>query len=325
MKAREERFAAQLPDPGHLWIRYAPRHWHGPRHPWTDVARGALAGSPGRRVQPHPLPAAPALPDDDVVYLPPVDAAERSERDRLAAALAERGAPVVVQIAPGEAWPTSPSIVVVDLLAPLLRHDLAPLRDLPPEAVALWPLIAGATDDPSRVRQGLEVLATRGVRHVQGLTPELGPADRRWLAAEGDERRFERLFHAPPPAERDFSILAHAFGFAPFLARPDLPCPPSPSWVSGNRRLGAMLAEAAELWLRIGRPVHRGQALYRAMRYVDRCPHDLAALAREGNLGVLGWLDPESRSLLEEALQGETPALLDELRAHYVARKGAAA
>jgi hypothetical protein len=260
-----------------------------------------------------------------VVYLPPVEAAEAFERDRLARAISSQGAPVLVQIAAGDSWPECGDVVVVDLLEPLLCRDLAGLRGLPREAVVLWPLIAGVTDDVALVRRGLELLAGARVRHVQSLTLELGPADRRWLAAEGDEQRFERLFHAPPPAERDFSMEAHAFGFAPFLDRPAVASPPAPAWVLTNRRLGAVLAETAELWLRIGRPVHRGQAYYRAMRYVDRCRHDLTALSREGNLGVLEWLDGESRALIEETLAAGSPALLDELRAHYVARRGAAA
>lgn len=326
-------FATQLPDPGHLWVRYAPRQWRGPRRPWTDCARGTLCGAAGRRALSLPLPEPPAHPCDDVVYLPPVEESERAERDRLARAVVGQGAPVVVQIGAGDAWPAgaassdaaAPVVMLVDLLDPLLRRDLSALGSLPPPAVALWPLIAGVTDDAALVRRGLEQLAGAGVRHVQALTPELGPADRRWLAAEGDEHRFERLFHAPPPAERDFSIEAHSFGFGPFLERPALPSPPAPSWLVSNRRLGAVLAETAELWLRIGRPVHRGQAYYRSMRYVDRSRHDLAALHREGNLGVLEWLDGESRALIEEALVVGCPALLDELRAHYVARRGAAA
>ncbi len=324
-RAGDGRFATQLPDPGHFWMRYVPRHWRAPKRPWTDCARGALCGSAGRRGPALPLPEPPAHPCDDVVYLPPVDPAEGFERDRLARALSAEGAPVVAQIAAGDPWPDGADTVVVDLLDLLLRRDLGALRDLSRETVALWPLIAGVTDDAALVRRGLEHLAAARVRHVQGLTLELGPADRRWLASEGDEQRFERLFHAPPPAERDFSMEAHGFGFAPFLERPALASPPAPGWLVGNRRLGAVLAEAAELWLRIGRPVHRGQAYYRAMRYVDRSRHDLAALHREGNLAVLEWLDADSRALIEETLDAGSPALLDELRAHYVARRGAAA
>ena len=48
------RFAAQWPEPGHLWIRYAPRGWEGPERPWLDLAAGRLgrngrAGSTGPR------------------------------------------------------------------------------------------------------------------------------------------------------------------------------------------------------------------------------------------------------------------------------------
>jgi hypothetical protein len=73
-----------------------------------------------------------------------------------------------------------------------------------------------------------------------------------------------------------------------------------------------------ELWLRLGRPVGRGQAFLRAMRWVDRSRRSLAALAREGNLGVLPWLDAESAQLVEEVLLGGSCALLDQLLAEYV-------
>ena len=78
--------------------------------------------------------------------------------------------------------------------------------------------------------------------------------------------------------------MAHRHGLEPFLSRP-LPRPPVLG--AGNRRIGGVLALAGELWLRLGRPVEQGQALYRAARWVDRSSYDLEALAREGNLGVL--------------------------------------
>jgi hypothetical protein len=75
---------------------------------------------------------------------------------------------------------------------------------------------------------------------------------------------------------------------------------------------------AAELWLRLARPVGQGQALYAAARQADRTTFDLAALAREGNLGVLGWLDPLARSLVKEVASTGRSALLKELTAEYV-------
>ena len=81
---------------------------------------------------------------------------------------------------------------------------------------------------------------------------------------------------------------------------------------AGNRRIGGALALAAEIWLRLGRPIETGQALYRDARWVDRSTYDLEALAREGNLGVLP-LDPLSREIVaeyEEAGESERLAQL---------------
>ena len=85
-----------------------------------------------------------------------------------------------------------------------------------------------------------------------------------------------------------------------------------------NRRLGEVLGLVAELWLRLGKPVGRGQAFYRAMRHVDRCHHDLGVLFREGNLGVLEWLDHDSRGVVEDTLGGGESRLLADLTAVYL-------
>ena len=318
------RFAAQLPDPGHLWVRFTPRNWRGPERAWTDFASGALRGTAGRRQTSGGWPEPPARPLDDVFYLPPVEASARAERDDLAGEISRQGGAAIVQTLPSEPPSAESSIAVFDLLQPLLEIDMPALQSLPQGSQAVWPLIAGVTDDPVLVRAGLEALARSGARHVQGLTLDLAPADRRWLAGDGDdEQRFARLFHSPPPSERDFAVRAHAFGFEPFLPRPLGGRPRDwPAWVPAQRRLGETLALVAELWLRLGRPVNRGQAFYRAMRYVDRCRHDLCALAREGNLGILEWLDDESRAVVEDVIATGESRLLATLRGQYLAQGG---
>ena len=62
----------------------------------------------------------------------------------------------------------------------------------------------------------------------------------------------------------------------------------------------------------------RGQAFYRASRWVDREPHDVAALAREGNLGVIDWLDPADREVIDELVATGESSLLSELRHQYL-------
>jgi hypothetical protein len=87
---------------------------------------------------------------------------------------------------------------------------------------------------------------------------------------------------------------------------------------AGNRRIGAALALAAELWLRMGHPVETGQALYRDARWADRSSYDLEALTREGNLGVLP-LDPLSREIVAECAEEEESERLARLLAEYLA------
>jgi hypothetical protein len=210
---------------------------------------------------------------------------------------------------------------VYDLLPALVDRDLGRLRRLPAGAAAVWPLLPGLTDDPALWELACRDLAAAGVSCVQAMAPVLSPADRRRLAEHwGEEEAFEALFHREAPAERDFARLAHQHGLAPFLSRP-LPRPPVLG--AGNRRLAGILALAGELWLRLGRPVETGQALYRDARWVDRSPYDLEALAREGNLGVLP-LDPISREIAAEVAENEEPERLAGLLAEYLEAPGSA-
>ena len=96
----------------------------------------------------------------------------------------------------------------------------------------------------------------------------------------------------------------------------DWPRPPLPR--AENRRVAGLLALAAELWLRLGRPVERAQALFRAARWLDATAYDIDALRREGNLAVVNALDPLARRVVAEAAGGGEPPLLGELMAEYL-------
>jgi hypothetical protein len=267
------------------------------------------------------LAGAPEL--DDLVYLPPVPARLAAERDELARRVLAGGAPVLVQLVPGDttALPGGGGVVLVfDLLASLLAGDLEPLGALPRcAAAAVWPLVAGLTDDPDLWERGCRRLAVAGVRCVQAVAPALAPGDRRRLAAGRGEAELSALYHREPPGERQFAILAYRHGLAPFLPRP-LPRPPL--YGAENRRVAGLLALAAELWVRLERPVEPAQGLFRAARWLDGTPHDAAALHREGNLAVVPALDPVSRQAVVEAIDLGEPALLAELLAEYLVATG---
>ena len=84
------------------------------------------------------------------------------------------------------------------------------------------------------------------------------------------------------------------------------------------------LAEAGDLWLRLGRPEGEGASLLAAARHVETTPLDLASLAREGNLGVVGWLSPLARSLVDRRVAEGRTTMVDELRAELLAPEAAA-
>jgi hypothetical protein len=354
------RLTARLPEPGRLWIRYAPRRWEGPERPWLDLAAGRLgrsggpsaagaglhAGAGGVDVQPGlgdlPGTSEPSL--DDVLYLPPVPERLADWRDALAERALAGGTPVLVQLLPGDetrlrrvpAPGAAGAVVVVDLLAALLPggllHEAAGASEVlgaPGSAwaadtggagiaAAVWPLLPGITDDPGLWERPCGRLAASGLRCLQALVPAFGPGDRRRLAQSSREGAFEALFHRrhrEPTTERDFARTAHRHGLAPFLPRP-LPRPPLPR--AENRRVAGLLAMAAELWLRLGRPVEPAQALFRAARWLDATGYDVGALSREGNLAVVTALDPLARRVVAEAAGGGEPPLLGELLAEYL-------
>jgi hypothetical protein len=276
----------------------------------------------------------PEGPFDDVLYLPPVAGPLRVERDRAAAEVAARGTPVLAQLLPGEPPPASEGVVAVyDLLEPLLSGDLDALAALPPGAAALWPLVAGLTDSEELRDEGVRRLARAGVAVLQAVSPELPPEDRRRLfegRAEGgspgaapadeegeaeDDELFAGIFHAPLPDPRPLARAAHAAGMAPFLLRPP---PRPPLQGAAEREAAGLLALAGELHLRLG-CVAPSQALYRAARFLDRTPYDLRALAREGNLPVLPWLEGEAQTIVQEWASTGRSATVEGLHAEYTA------
>ncbi len=308
------RLLEQPPEPGRLWVRYRPRPWPAPDGLWTDLAAVGL-GQPGPPGATIPGPAGRAPLADDLLYLPPVEAGSAAARRALGRAAIDAGAPVLEQLLPGERPAIEGAVAVYDLLPALAAGELERLAQLPAGATAVWPLVAGVSGDPEVWEPGLRRLAEARCAAVLGLALQLAAGDRRRLAGNLDEERYRRLFHGPPPAERAFAWAAGRFGWGPFIERP---LPAGPPWRRENRRLAGLLARAAELWLRLGRPESRGQELYRAARGVDRLDRDLATLAREGNLSVLPWLAPPARQLIEEATTGPKPALLHELETEYL-------
>jgi hypothetical protein len=322
-----EAVRSQVPEPGRFWVRYVPRSWEVPDRPWAHLATARLGEwerKGAKSASPVALESLAETPLADVLYLPPMPAKRARARDDLASARLVEGTPVLIQLFPGDE-PQIPPVqgvtLVFDLLEVLLRQDLKKIEALPTGASVVWPLLPGLTDEPALWEEGCRGLAAAGARCAQALTLTLTPADRRGLLEEIEDpdAAFEALFHRQPPSERAFAQVAHLHGLDPFLPRP---LPRAPVHARENRRIGEVLALAAELCLRLGRSAEQGQSLYRAARWVDESTYGLEALAREGNLAVIQSLDERSRIIIEEVVETGESMVLAELLGKYVGREG---
>ena len=303
--------------------------WPGPDALWVDLATGALGASDG---EPELLAALQGPRLADVLYLPPVPAALAAARDRLAAQHAARGTPVLLQLLPGDARPgvaaAAELVVVWDLLAVALaaageQGAAPPLPDARTGDAAIWPLIPGAADG-DRLAAVAASLAAAGVVALQPLPLELSGRDRRALGESlggsmgeseseaASEASYLRLFHGEAPPPGPVARTAARVGLLPLLPRP-LPRPPLRG--AGNLRAAGALAGCGELCLLLGEPESRAQALLRAARFAERETRDLAALAREGNLPVLPWLEGEALEVVSEVAAAGEPVLWRQLLA----------
>jgi hypothetical protein len=318
------------PEPARLWIRWSPRRWPAPPRPALDLA--------GRRRLIWPATAAAAVtggldahartpPRPDLVCLPPVPPELVAARESLVRELGEAGVPVVAQVHAGPgAWGTAAPIVALDLVAsilapaPLGLGELRSLAALPRAAARLWvvvPLVPGLPAFGGEAAAWFDALAALRPEAVVGSVPQLAPTDRRSLAEASPEELYEAIFHAEAASGRDFARRVAAAGLPAFPSRPATPAA-SPR-TARNRELAATLAEAGELWLGLGRAEPEGEALLAAARHLESTPLDLAALAREANLGVVDWLSPVARRLVEERAGGGESTTLAALRAEWLA------
>lgn len=303
------------PRPFTLWARWEPKAWRRPDWLHLDPMTGAMrsggesAGSGSVAVEPPEPP--------DVVYLPPVDAPFAVERDALARRVADAGGHALVHLRAGEAVAPLGATPIVDLLEPFASGAEPDRLELPRGAWVIFPLVAGLVDAEGERRRWLARLAVGGAAVVVGALPAITPSDRRLLADRAGEERWQAIFHGEPPDERAFARAVFESGVASLPPPPELAFPPRSA---RNRRLAAWLAEAGELTLRLGKGEAGGEALLAASRHAATASLDFAALAREGNLAVVDWLDEAARRLVEQAAAspaGAPPADLVRLRAEW--------
>lgn len=295
------------PEPGRWWTAQTPVSWPGAGGFWTHLAERAL-GNPGGG-------AVPAIHRDavqEVIYLPPVEPAQAAARGALVAELKTAGRPVLVQCQPQEPGHQD---AVLDLLSTLLNRDFALLDGLATAATrAVWPLIPGLTDDPRDWDRGLARLAAVGFETVVPMTVTLSPSQRRELAELTDDAGYQALFHGAAPDERAFAQVATAHGLG--ITPPRLPLASTPRR-EFCRQAATELAVVAELWLRLGRGEVAGQNLLRAARWMEDSDRDLRALAREGNLGILPWLDGDALHVVEDLIAAGSSSLRRALEEEY--------
>jgi hypothetical protein len=307
------------PEPAQAWIRHAPAAWPDAGDPWIDLAGGGLGSLLPVRDDLDGVDAPDGAAADDVTWLPPVAERHFEAREELAARVRGRGGIAWVQILAGQPVPAAADLVIVDLLTRVaarrwVSSPASVAADLPADSWVVWPLLSGLSDDGERFAAACDAWRARGVRGVLLPAPRLKPVERRILA-RGREDLFEALFHGDAIGERQFARLAHERGLGVWLERPASGL----GAVARRRAAAGLLSEIAELWARLGESPRRSESFFRAAREVEAAPWDLAALAREKNLGVLLRRDGEALAALAEWLESGTSALRTSLLDRYLA------
>lgn len=319
-------------EPANLWIRHSFSRWPSSSgRLWCELTTGGLP--PAVSSPPVEPSQAAALVRSlaDVVYVPPVSVTEEQLRALVAAAAAEVGVPLLLQVsadfdihertfvvdgpaAGQEPVGSAEVVVVVDLLDCLVRHAVElrsefrkrrqpglPFAPRPLSgANVIWPLVAGWTDQPALLEPAMSRLAAAGAGRVVSRAMHLGAGDRRLLCERLQSawpEAFDALFHGGDvaPASAPFHEAAAAAGLDSRLPRP-LPARPLPPRLRRARQLAGHLIELGDA------ADAQGDAYYRAARFLDRGEVDIDAAAREGNLGVLPWLEEPARQAVERWL-----------------------
>ena len=315
-------------EPANLWIRHSFPRWpvSSGNDLWCDLGTGGLPPSTAGSLPAAANAAEGVRSVTDVVYVPPLSADCMHLFRSIGEAAAEAGVPLLIQIvgtipaggsslrelaAPGLADLPSNQVVAVDLLDTLVRHAAAlreELRErrqpsLPFEPAPLqgetvvWPLVSDWTDQPGLLEPAMARLAAAGARRVVPRAMQLDARERRLLAERLHSswpEAFDALFHGDGsrPDHSAFRCAAETASLEHRLPRP-LPALPLPSRLRRSRELAGHLIELGDA------AATHGDAYYRAARFLDRNEVDIAAAAREGNLGVLPWLEDPARVAVE--------------------------
>jgi hypothetical protein len=189
---------------------------------------------------------------------------------------------------------------VVDPLHQLLTGDLDRINPDGADCMALWPILPGLTDGAELMSEGLDRFAAAGLSVVLPVAPRVEPASARLLTECYGEELFAKLFHSGPVDLRPAlqAVVRKGLSFVP------------PRRESGarafERRVAAEFAAIAELLLIHGESPAQAQEFFRVAAWLEETQHDVRAMAREGNLGLVPPLAPALRPLVEELAAGAT-------------------
>jgi len=175
-------------------------------------------------------------------------------------------------------------------------------------SAALFPLLPGWTGEAEALEALARAAVAGGATSLTAVVPSADGEGRRAIVEaraqvdpEAAERFFEFIHHADW-ATRLADRLAEVRAVA---AKHGLAClPPRPVGLrepAGNAAAAARLEEAAEL---SALDEHRAARLLAAVRWIDECGRDLAAVAREGNFRKVFPFEGEIVEAAEAALRG---------------------
>ena len=163
-----------------------------------------LSAASTRRSPTSTVSRSPPRHVDDLHWIPPVARELTESRDELVARVRGAGAPVLVQVAAGDALPVEADVLLVDPLAWLVRPGREVAIEVPADAWLLWPILAGLSEDLDAFDEICRSLRRQGVRGVLPIAMRISSVERR-LLARGRDDLFEALFHGVVPAERRFA------------------------------------------------------------------------------------------------------------------------
>ena len=289
------------PEPSNLWMDAALRIVGRRDALWIDLRLGDLGGV----LLANLGSARPSSTPPGTIYIPPVPAEEKSQVTEVATWARSIGSSVLEQIVVrGEPSPVSPhSEPLYDLLELSLSGDWDALKDLPPQCQILWPLLSGLSDDEEQVEQGLAALAALRPRAVIAVVPELSPATRRLLSERLGDLAFGSVFHGQRSDPRRFAAACRQAGLEFLPGREGRTAGRRPG-DSLEQRAASELGLIADLWGDVYESESRAQEFYRAARWFEETSYDLRSLLRDGNLGVVPWMDPEIESVARELAEG---------------------